>query len=119
MPTSRQVLLLGARSDADLARATLPAGYEFVSCEPDQAAFTCGTDAHFDFVVSSGLPVQSQIEADAAARWPLIILVEADDPAALARMESGALLVVRGPGFGLQLLQAARICAATVAKENF
>jgi hypothetical protein len=119
MPTSRQVLLLGARSDADLVRATLQAGYEYVSCEPDQAAFARDTDAHFDFVVSSGLPVQSQIEADAAARWPLIILVEADEPAAVARMESGALLVVRGPAFGLQLVQAARICAATVAKENF
>lgn len=119
MPTSRKVLLLGNRNDADLTRATLQPGYEFVSCEPDQAEFPRETEAHFDFVVSSGLPEQREIELAVGARWPLVILLEADDGSALTRIESGAFVVVRGPAAGLQLLQAARVCAAKVARQNF
>src|SRR5688572_4277733 len=119
MLTPGKVLLLGSRKDADLARDTWREAYDYVVCEPRDAANGIGVDEHFEFVLSSGLPAQRELETAVSAHSPLIVLLKADDPSALERVRAGVFVVIRGPAVGLQLVQAARYCAEWTAKQSF
>ena len=119
MPTPQKVLLLGRRDDAELVRQCWQKAYEYVVCEPTTRATDFADDAHFEFVVSSGLLEHESIETALAARFPLIVLLEADDSSAAERVRAGAFVVFRGPTAFLQLLQGARHCAESLLRRSF
>jgi|GEM_PF-1789122 len=119
MPTPRKVLLLGSPNDAQLARETWRETYDYVVCEPGDALSALAGDEHFEFVLSSGLPAQRELESLAGAHFPLIVLLEAEDDSALERVQAGVFVVVRGPAVRLQLVQAARYCAERTARQSF